>query len=327
MNTSMPVHERAAVLTAPGRVRIEGRRTPDVGRTQVRVRMEGCGVCGSNLPVWEGRPWFTYPLEAGAPGHEGWGRVEAVGDAVADVRPGQRVAVLSYHAFADADVADASQVVVLPEALATQPFPGEALGCAWNVFRRAEVQAGHAVAIVGVGFLGALLVQLCAREGARVIALGRRPFALEMARRFGASETIALDDDAGRAIHAVREITGGRGCERVIEATGLQGPLDVASEITAERGRLIIAGYHQDGLRQVNMQSWNWRGIDVINAHERDPRMYIEGIRAAVDAVAAGRIDPSPLYTHQFQLEQTGEALECLRQRPGDFFKAVVTMN
>lgn len=315
---------RAAVLTAPRRVSIERRNTPDLGDAQVRVRLEGCGVCGSNLPVWEGRPWFTYPLAAGAPGHEGWGRVEAVGAEVADLKPGQRVAVLSYHAFADVDVADASQVVALPDVVGTQPFPGEALGCAMNVFRRAEVQPGQDVAVVGVGFLGALLVQLCARAGARVIGLGRRAFALEVARRFGAAETVPLEGDPGRAIHAVQEITGGRGCERVIEATGLQVPLDVASEITAERGRLIIAGYHQDGLRQVNMQSWNWRGIDVINAHERDPRMYIEGMRAAVDAVASGRIDPAPLYTHRFHLDRTGDALECMRQRPTDFFKALV---
>ena len=48
----------------------------------------------------------------------------------------------------------------------------------------------------------------------------------------------------------------------------------------------MIAGYHQDGLRQVNMQLWNWRGIDVINAHERDPRVYISGMHAAANAIA-----------------------------------------
>jgi hypothetical protein len=56
------------------------RRDPLPG--EVRVALEGCGVCGSNLPVWEGREWFTYPLQPGAPGHEGWGEVAAVGDGV-----------------------------------------------------------------------------------------------------------------------------------------------------------------------------------------------------------------------------------------------------
>ena len=81
----------------------------------------------------------------------------------------------------------------------------------------------------------------------------------------------------------MKELTDGRWCERVIEAVGLQWPLDLAGELTGERGRLVIAGYHQDGPRQVNMQLWNWRGIDVINAHERDPQRYVDGMRAAVD--------------------------------------------
>ena len=120
-----------------------------------------------------------------------------------------------------------------------------------------------------------------------MIAIARRPFALEVARQFGAVETIAMDDH-WRIIEQVKELTGGRFCEVVIEATGKQWPLDLAAELTSERGRLVIAGYHQDGPRQVNMQLWNWRGIDVINAHERDPKMYLSGMRAAAEAVAAG---------------------------------------
>jgi len=49
---------------------------------------------------------------------------------------------------------------------------------------------------------------------------------------------------------------------------------------------MIVAGYHQGGLRQVNMQLWNWRGLDVINAHERDPAVYLQGMQAAVDLIA-----------------------------------------
>jgi threonine dehydrogenase-like Zn-dependent dehydrogenase len=73
------------------------------------------------------------------------------------------------------------------------------------------------------------------------------------------------------------------------------------------------------------MWLWNWRGIDVINAHERDPQAYIAGIREAVDAVASGKLDPSKLYTHRYPLERLGEALDATRDRPGDFIKALVT--
>ncbi|HEX6015165.1 MAG TPA: hypothetical protein VFY87_25875, partial [Geminicoccaceae bacterium] len=109
-----------------------------------------------------------------------------------------------------------------------------------------------------------------------------------------------------------------------VEAVGKQGPLDLATELTRERGRLIVAGYHQDGPRQVNMQLWNWRGLDVVNAHERDPKIYVQGIREAVDAVASGRLDPGRLYTHTFPLDGLGAALDATRDRPDGFLKALV---
>jgi threonine dehydrogenase-like Zn-dependent dehydrogenase len=315
---------RCAVLDRPRSARVVISAAPAVAPRQVRVRLEGCGVCGSNLPVWEGRPWFNYPFAAGAPGHEGWGRIDAIGDEVDSFRVGDRVAVLSYHAFADYDVADVDHVARLPPPLDGQPFPGEALGCALNVFRRSEIQPGHTTVVVGIGFMGALLVNLAARAGARVIAISRRPFALEMARRMGASETLPLGNDRGATVAAVNEITGGRGCERVLEATGLEAPLDLAGELAAERGRLVIAGYHQDGTRQVNMQLWNWRGLDVINAHEREPRVYLEGMRAAIDAVAAGELDPAPLYTDRLQLEELPGAFGRMQARDGNFMKAIL---
>lgn len=314
---------RVAILDGPRWARIERRSLLDPGPGQARVRLEGCGVCGSNLPVWEGRPWLEYPREPGAPGHEGWGVVDAVGDGVTLVAPGDRVAALSYHAFADYDVVDAGSLVKLPRELDGKPFPGEALGCAVNVLRRSGIERGSVVAVIGVGFLGALVLQMAARAGARVIAVSRRAFALEIARSFGAEETLELGD-AGPIAERLKGLTGGWLCDVVVEAAGVQGPLDLAGELTRERGRLVIAGYHQDGPRQVNMQMWNWRGIDVINAHERDAAVYLEGMRLAADAVARGELDPSPLYTHRFGLERLGEAMDAACERPDGFMKALV---
>src|SRR5437764_10342809 len=192
-----------------------------------------------------------------------------------------------------------------------------------NIFHRSAIEPGHTIAIVGIGFLGALLTRLASNAGARVVAISRRPFALDIAKSFGAQHTIAMDDHT-RMIDEVKRLTDGKFCERVIEAVGLQWPLDLAGELTAERGRLIIAGYHQDGLRQVNLQLWNWRGIDVVNAHERDPQQYVAGIRGAVDLMESGVLDPTPLYTHVLALDELGKALELTRTRPDGFLKALV---
>src|SRR3954451_5258780 len=106
---------RAAVLRESGHFDSIETAVPEPADNEVCIRVEGCGICGSNLPVWEGREWFTYPFETGAPGHEAWGIVEQVGARVRDVRLGDRVAMLSYHGFAEFDVADASAIVLLPD--------------------------------------------------------------------------------------------------------------------------------------------------------------------------------------------------------------------
>jgi threonine dehydrogenase-like Zn-dependent dehydrogenase len=314
---------RASVIAAPGHATVRSTDPPHPASGQVLVRLEGSGVCASSLPVWEGRSWFEYPQPAGAPGHEGWGRIAAIGEGVRDLAVGDRVAAVSYRAHAEYDVADAHALVRLPAELDHVAVPGEPLGCAMNIFRRSSIEAGQTVAIIGIGFLGALLTRLASNAGARVIAISRRPFALELARAFGAAETIVMDDHS-RILDKVRELTCGRWCERVIEAVGHQWPLDLAGEITAERGRLVIAGYHQDGPRQVNVQLWNWRGIDVCNSHERDPAIYADGIRGAVELIRTGILDPAPLYTHRFGLDELDKALELTRTRPDGFVKALV---
>lgn len=314
---------RAAIIAGPRQTEIEHFTLPEPGPGEVRLRLEGCGVCGSNLPLWEGRPWFQYPMAAGSPGHEGWGVVDTLGPGVTGLTPGDRVAALSYRAYAEYDIASADAVVQLPESLAGMFFPGEPLGCAMNIFRRSEIHADHTVAIIGIGFLGAILTQLASRSGARVIAISRRPFAIDLALELGADIAIPLADHA-QIVAQVQQLTQGEGADRVIEVVGAQWPLDLATDLTRVRGRLVIAGYHQDGPRQVNMQLWNWRGLDVINAHERDPAVYVEGIRGAVEAVSSGAIDPSRLFTHTFRLDQLDQAFETMQERPEGFLKALV---
>lgn len=311
------------MLAGPRRVELSSVEVGEPGLGQVRVTVRGCGVCGSNLPVWEGRPWFDYPLPAGSPGHEAWGVVESLGPGVDGVAVGEAVAFLSDRAFCEAAVVAETELIRLPPELQDKPFPGEALGCGFNIAARSGFAPGQDVAIVGVGFLGAVVAALAAGAGANVIALSRRPFALDIARRMGASHTVSTSH-AGDAVSQVEDLTGGQLCDIVVEAVGAQAPLDLAGRLTKVRGRLVIAGFHQDGERTVDLQLWNWRGIDVVNSHERDPAIALSGVQAAAAAVAAGTFDPSPLYTHHYPLEGLGEAMDAMVERPDGFLKALV---
>jgi threonine dehydrogenase-like Zn-dependent dehydrogenase len=313
----------SAVLKGGGRSEVIEVSRPAPGPGEVRLKVEGCGVCASSLPLWQGRDWFRYPAEAGSPGHEGWGRVDELGAGVSGFEPGERVAFLSYRAFSEYDLAAESSLIGLPENLDGKPIPGEAIGCAINIFNRAAIKRGEMVAIVGIGFLGALLTQLATSAGATVIAISRREFALSVAKRCGA--TYAIPFSIGAAAQ-VLHYTGGKGCDCAIEAAGLQASLDLSSELVRESGRLVIAGYHQDGLRQINLQHWNWRGFDILNAHQRDPEVNRAATKTGIDNVSQGRIDPSWLLTHKFELKNLDQAFKILANRPAGFMKAFVTL-
>ncbi|MBA3901158.1 MAG: zinc-binding dehydrogenase [Bacteroidetes bacterium] len=313
---------KAAVIDKPGNITLRNVPLPKAGPEEIIFEVQGCGLCASSIPVFEGRDWFTYPAKPGNPGHESWGKIVEVGANVKSFKIGDRIAALSYHGFATFDKAHQDLAIKLPAEINHLHFPGEPLGCAMNIFRRSGIKEGQTVAIIGIGFLGALLIQLAKSEGAHVIAISKRAYSLEIAKGCAADETILLDNH-WKIIEKVREITNDTFCDRVIECTGKEWPLNLAGELTRERGRLTIAGFHQDGMRQVNVQLWNWRGLDVINAHERDPRMYIKGMREAVDAVMSGRINPGSLYTHQYKLDELNEAFTNLITRPDGFMKGI----
>lgn len=314
---------RTARLIEPNRFDIHRvDAAPDPGPDEVLLRVRGCGLCASNLGPWAGVDGVSYPLKPGEPGHEVYGTVAALGPGVDGFEPGDPVTALTFHGFADYDVAPVRAVVSLPEEVADRPVLGEPVACAVNVARRAAVHEGDIVVVLGAGFLGALVIRLLRRAGPkRIIAVSRRRESLDMAERMGADEVHTYGDDVRDRIETV---TDGRMADVVIEATGKATPLNLGAELTRVRGRLVVAGYHQDGKRTVDMRLWNWRGLDVINAHERDPEAYIRGIRDGVRMIADGTLEVEPLLTHFVPLDAINRAFRLAQARPPGFFKAVV---
>ena len=312
----------ASVIASPKNLEIIETQLPEIGEEEVLVKLKGTGLCVSNLPVWEGRPWFNYPSEPGAPGHEGYGVVEQAGGAVTGILPGDEVALISHHAYAEYDKTHYSNVVKLPSSFNGNPFPGEPLACAVNVFKRSDIHKNQTVVVIGAGFLGCLLIQLLKDAGAEVIAVSQRRSSLKFAEKSGADHLVRLEETWKTSEH-IQKIAK-NGVPRVIEATGAQSAIDLATEIISEYGRLIIAGYHQDGLRKVNMQVWNWKALDVINAHERDPKIYISGLREAIHKTSDGILRPQELITHYFDFKDINNAFKVLHERPEGYLKGVI---
>ena len=121
---------RAAVLNGPQDFSVERVAVPVPGAGEVLIRVEGCGVCASNVEPWEGQPWSTWPGAPGGMGHEGWGRITALGEGVEGLSVGDRVTALTERSYAEYDVARADMVVPLPASLDEMPVPGEPVACA-----------------------------------------------------------------------------------------------------------------------------------------------------------------------------------------------------
>jgi threonine dehydrogenase-like Zn-dependent dehydrogenase len=317
-----PETYKAAVLAGPGKILFKDLKIPEILPVQLLIKMEGCGLCASSIPVWEGREWFSYPRPEGEPGHEGWGRVVERGNHLSKFHIGERVAVLQGNAFAEFVSVNEEDAIKLPVELGNIPFPGEAMGCLMNILDRADIKAGQTVAVLGLGFIGMGLLQLLKNKGVRIIAVSRRKEPFTQVDEF-ADHCIQYNEN-WEAVEAINKITKDQGCERVIECTGHQNPLDIATDIIAEYGKLIIAGYHQDGLRSVNIQKWNWKAIDVINAHERDHQRYLQGIESAVEASVSGHLNPSVLLNDAYPFEELEAAMENLAAGKADLIKSYI---
>lgn len=304
---------RALNLTAPRSARLVDVADPQPRPGEVLITVDACGVCGSDLNAWRGVPGIEYPLPAGAPGHEVRGTVSQLGPGVQTLTPGDRVTGLAWNGLAESVVARADDLVRLPPGLGD--ILGEPLACAMNVVRRARVEPTARVAVVGFGYLAALCVQLFPDTVQHWIAVSQRAESRHLARRLGASEAFDFDSVPGNAWETF---------DVVIEAAGVQRALDYASWLVAFNGRLVVAGYHADGPRTVNLQTWNWKGIDVINAHERRPAVLVDALQAAVRLADERDLHLDDLHTHRLSLDEAVDAFRLAEERPTGFVKALI---
>jgi threonine dehydrogenase-like Zn-dependent dehydrogenase len=304
-------------LLAPetGRLVREEPSAPDVG--QVLVRVLANGVCASDLPTWSTRQ-PRYPM---ALGHEPVGEVVAVGSGV-DLAVGIRVTGRIVSSYADFVLADARDVVVVPDAVPVVHALGEPLGCVVEAVRRTPIQLADRVAVIGLGFMGLCTVQLLAYAAgtARLTAIDLREEARLVAQRLGADDAYHPGDLPERLTNGGGS---GHGFNVVVEATGTQAGLDLATSLVRPHGTISVLGFHQ-GTRQVDMRAWNWKAIDVVNAHVRDGDLLTRSIRAGLELLAAGRMDIGCLITHRYGLDQVDDAFRALASKPSGFIKAVI---
>jgi D-arabinose 1-dehydrogenase-like Zn-dependent alcohol dehydrogenase len=256
----------AQISKAGGNFELVERNIPEPGRTQVRVKVEACGICHSDVLVKEGRwPGLEYPR---VPGHEIAGRVDAVGADVSNWKVGQRVGV-GWHGghcfvcepcrrgdfvlcerekitainfdggYAEYMIAPGEAVAAIPENLpAAEAAPLMCAGITvFNALRNAGARSGDLIAVQGIGGLGHLGIQYARQMGFRTVAIGRGQDKEALTRKLGAHEYV--DASAGNPAEALMKMGGAR----VILATAPDSKsMSALVEGLVGGGKLLVVG-------------------------------------------------------------------------------------
>jgi threonine dehydrogenase-like Zn-dependent dehydrogenase len=290
---------RAARYFGPRDVRIEEVPEPLAARGEVVLDVLRNALCGTDSAEWLHGPHLI-PVGAPHPGsgrraplvmgHEFVGRVAALGDGVESLAIGQRVVcgagvscgvcewcltgrtnlcaryyTLGLHAdggLAEQVATPASICRLVPDSVSDDAASlAQPLAVALHAVGRAGVSDGAAVAVIGVGGIGAFVVAAAAaRNAARIVAVDVDDERLETARLLGATDMV--DARAVDVTAAIRERTGGEGAHVVIEASGAPPSPETALESTRRGGRVVLVGL-QAAPREIDLFAFTVREVEL----------------------------------------------------------------
>lgn len=320
-----------------GGLKVEEVANPDIGPTDILVKVAACGVCHTDLHYIEhGVPTFKKPPLI--LGHEASGIVEKVGTAVTAFKAGDRVLIpavltcghcpacregrenicdnmqmLGNHldgAYAEYVAVPAKDVLNLPESLPLEEASiiADAISTPYHAVKnRARVRPGDSVVIFGCGGVGINAVQLACAAGGYVIAVDINEKKLDWAKQFGAAEVVNARN-LERVDKEIKKRTGG-GADIAMEVIGNPQTIEQAFECVRTGGRLCVVGYTHETISVVAGKIM-FKEIEVVGSLGCRPGDYVPLIRMA----AAGKIDIRNQVTHRFALENIKQAFEVMKE-------------
>ena len=314
---------KIAILTGPKEFQLGDEQLSPLQTDEVLVQVAACGVCTSELDMWEGKAGAQmYPRY---PGHEVSGVVAEVGKEVRGLAPGDHVAVWAPgRGFAEYVIVKSKYCFPagdLPLDLAL----AEPLACAVNSVEMANISLSDDVVIIGAGFMGNLVQKLVAMQGPRhLIVADTRADALERALRLGATHVVNVSTQSLPEV--VKTLTDGQRADVSFEVVGVQAPLNLLGEVTRMSGKVVLVGFHQGEPRQVPLGYWNWMAFQILNAHFREEATILRGMRIGMRLLTSGRLSLQDLVTHRFQLSEIGQAFRTAHEKPEGFVKSTIVM-
>jgi L-iditol 2-dehydrogenase len=310
---------KALVFEKPDKPVMHDVEMPRITENEVLVRLRSVGICHSDYELLAGRYIIpiSYPV---TPGHEWCGEIIETGRNVRHFATGQRVVgecVVRlpdrvHHFGFSLDGADREYFSVRPEWLHRLPDSIddgtasliEPFTCGFYAVQRSGgTDASETVVVSGGGTIGLVSAAAAIGMGARVIVIDPINHRREAALKLGAAEVI--DPSDGQAVEAVKEMTGGRGADLVVEASGHDASLGIVFDLAREEGRVSMVGINigrkiSSHLGNIQMRNLTVRGCI------GSPGVW----PAAIRFLERTGLDLSPIRTHEFPLAQSVEAFD-----------------
>ena len=323
-------------MLSPGTSHIVEEPIPTFNDDQILVRVTYTGICHS-----EYYPWLT--AKAGQRfGHEAVGVVEDFGKNVTGWKKGDRITGLGGGGYKQFILMSPQKACHVPDSLADEDAIAEPLACIMSACIKMKPEAvGDTIAVVGCGYMGLGSISLLRAMGyAHVIAVDKRPEALENARRFGATETY-LPEDLPECYKLNWKTMGTPnltrdgykadifhlGFENVLEFSGTEEGLQLAAEMVCAHGRLGIGGYHNDSMRTVDFKLWNYKAMTMINCHERRISYEAELCRRCLDMIDKGIWNFKGVTNHIYSMEEFDQANRDMGAHKNGYIKGAVKCN
>src|SRR3954465_10235281 len=330
---------RQVVMYGPGDVRVEDREDPKILEpTDAIIRLAATCICGSDLWPYRGSEAVDHLLM----GHEYVGVVEAIGDDVRTMKPGDFVVgsfVVSdntceicqagfqskcVHAeFVHGTIGTQAERARIPHADGTlivtpgQPDPdlipsllaaSDVLGTGWFAAVAAEAGPGKTVAVVGDGAVGLMGVLAAKQLGAdRIIAMSRHPERQQLAREFGATDIVTTRGDEGVA--EIKDLTNGLGAHSVIEAVGTQESMMQVIRATRPGGHVGYVGVAH-GVELPGDELF----FSAVHLHG-GPAPVRRFLPDLIDLIVKREIDPGKVFDLTLPLDQAAEGYRAMDER------------
>ena len=327
---------KALVYRGPGKKAWADKDKPAVLKpTDAVVRVTTTTICGTDLHILKGD--VAEVPEGLTLGHEGVGVVEAVGSAVANFKPGDKVLISCVTSCGRCEYCkkqlyahctdggwilghtiDGTQAeyVRIPHAdNSLYPVPEsadpEALVMLSDILPTGfeigvlagQVKPGDTVAVVGAGPIGmAVLLTAQFYSPSRVIMIDMDPERLEVSRQFGATDVIDARD--GKAVEKVMAMTGGKGVDVSVEAVGIPATFDTCQQIIAAGGHIANVGVHGKPVSLALEKLW------IRNITLTTGLVSTYSTPMLLQTVQAGKVQPQKLVTHRFKLDEIEQAYE-----------------